>query len=619
MTMTMISNLLYVIRLWFLGLVTAVFVLTGCSEEAFVEPTSKGTTLTLHFPPMEQITTRAGDKSPGANWCNANISELKINKYRVLFFDSEGLCIKDITSNIVLEENGKVVLPLYKEVPLKCHRMVVLCNYDNFSSDPIGVHLGEIRDFLSKNMSMGGSLALSGIPMFGFVNEVFDVEGSLSCQMYYSVAKIQLAVSEDIYNSWKENDKVSYSWAICPISLDWYNNMYPVDVEDNGCPFLSWDYVTPYFPTTYGSYEGNNMPYHDPELRPMPAKKNANGSFTVEHMEVPDFSGYTQGYYEYSPEFQNSTRTLKGKTVDAKTFDKDRMCLILKRHVSINNYSYEDYFYRIDFLTGNGKDETKQYIDILRNRHYVVTITDMKGMGYTTLEEALNNPPSNIEYTIEGLTEESVVSNGKYALGFTQEWTHLKYYMDPEDFYTENDAEKNVMVDEITLGYVDAVFKDDLNYELTTNYIGFPDLQSYLLDYFVFSDPGQQVTQGRMPVKMKWMKTDRSEWGWNEDFTLTLRLGDLEQSFEYSFSVSAPAISSTGTSIDLDVSAENGVVSVEDITDSFISIEKNNTTGGSVVKVAPNPSSASRTQWGMVCSPSGDEKVKVVVTQKGKE
>ena len=84
------------------------------------------------------------------------------------------------------------------------------------------------------------------------------------------------------------------------------------------------------------------------------------------------------------------------------------LCLILRKDsVSINNYSYEEWFYRIDFLTGNGKDETKQFFDILRNRHYVVTVTKMKvRRDMPRMMEALDNPSSNIEYSIDGSAEE---------------------------------------------------------------------------------------------------------------------------------------------------------------------------------------------------------------------
>lgn len=53
-------------------------------------------------------------------------------------------------------------------------------------------------------------------------------------------------------------------------------------------------------------------------------------------------------------------------------------------------------YYRLDFWD----KETGKYLDIVRNHAYRFNITKLKSKGYTSAQEAIQNPGSNIEYTI---------------------------------------------------------------------------------------------------------------------------------------------------------------------------------------------------------------------------
>ena len=97
------------------------------------------------------------------------------------------------------------------------------------------------------------------------------------------------------------------------------------------------------------------------------------------------------------------------------------------------------YFYPVDFtnLTGD-------YIPILRNYRYILTITEASGAGYKTFDEAvkaftvLSNLKTRIIYYDEGKIRD-IVFNGQYMLGSNELTVILK---DAQDFsipmYTDN-------------------------------------------------------------------------------------------------------------------------------------------------------------------------------------
>jgi hypothetical protein len=75
-------------------------------------------------------------------------------------------------------------------------------------------------------------------------------------------------------------------------------------------------------------------------------------------------------------------------------------------------------FYRLDFLGTDGK-----YLDILRNHKYTFNITQVKGNGYASAEEACAAKPFNMESEIlvwdDGEIRD-IVFNGQYMLGVNQ-------------------------------------------------------------------------------------------------------------------------------------------------------------------------------------------------------
>lgn len=598
--MKVIVNYLYTVRQCLLLLGTVVFGLTGCSEETLVEPVSKETTVTLHFSQMGQVTTRVNEYPEYYdNWCDANANECYIENCILLFYDwsnafLEGFAYNEWDGNIVNGSRGESMIKLDRPIPSNTQSVVILCNYGY--SDPshflYGSNCSELKNFLTGTVTFFSYMSnLMGtdngkkIPMFGFSNNVNS--SYIDCTMYFSVAKIQLAISEYFYSDYNE-----YTWSLCNIPTA--GNVY-TDAGVDRWGKVSWDYVTPCFISDYTNWGSPFLPGYNV----VQARKGYDGKLYVEHPDPTE----DKTYYCYSPEHQNSTRTITGKIIDANTFDSDRTCILLRKKEG--GPDGKVWYYRIDFLTGNGKDETKQFFDILRNRHYQVIVTKMALTGYATEEEALANPSANIEYEIEGITEENTISNGQYILDFTQDWNYMEYYED------------NAIGKEVVIGYVKAIYADGVEYNITTNNISLSmDNDTGELE---LSNPDQKITTDRMPIKIKLNKQAEGYDGWFESFNLNLRLGNITRTFHYFFNAKT-GYDASGCQYTYNFyDKEGGIISIEDIPEPFIQFNKSEKLYTLIVD--ENKTSYPRTQSAVVAfyDPREIYKCKLTITQRGRK
>jgi hypothetical protein len=85
-------------------------------------------------------------------------------------------------------------------------------------------------------------------------------------------------------------------------------------------------------------------------------------------------------------------------------------------------------FYRIDFArdtdTNPGDDvHNWQYLPLMRNNSYTITITDIRGEGHVSQDDALNSAPVNIDANMLDWNNENigtVITNSVYSLGVSQ-------------------------------------------------------------------------------------------------------------------------------------------------------------------------------------------------------
>jgi hypothetical protein len=118
-----------------------------------------------------------------------------------------------------------------------------------------------------------------------------------------------------------------------------------------------------------------------------------------------------EGTSFYATEYPSSVKA-KIKTIGDGNFDKERTCMTI-------GFKDAGQYFRLDLY-----DKTaKKYLDIKRNCHYKIIITKVKSRGYSSLDEALANPGSNLEYEIivSGDDDNVVVSNGQYAIILSSE------------------------------------------------------------------------------------------------------------------------------------------------------------------------------------------------------
>lgn len=578
-------NVLNIIRHWFLLMATVVWAFTGCSDEALVETHAPKQVLQLRFPQMEQVVTRVNDNYH--DWCSAYRDECILYSCDLLFFDWNGDYL-DYFSGMdpyysYISPNDEFPcggIELNALIPEDCRTIVVAGNLNILPYELYGRNLSDLTEFFDRSdcwsyFSSGYGLPGYGLPVLGKVNrDNWEWEGvSLFCNMYFSVAKIQLLINEYyVYNT------------------EW--TMYNVPESGNaGFDLGSWlDRLPgPCYPVKHTPV------YRNYDIETSAKKTTAYIDYYPYQEQHPE----DRDYYFYVPEHQNSV-VAKGQTVDKNAFHKDRTCIILKVNSGSDGTPR---YYRIDFLTGNGKDETKQFFDLLRNRHYVVKVTHIYSEGYGTIDEALNNPSSNIEYSIEGISEETTISNGQYAIDFTRQFDVLYYYGD--------DVEDK----EVVIGYIKAVYPQASNdFAISTNEISL--VNSGLTELV---EPRQQITGELMPIKVKLKKPATG--GYPESFQLQLKLGNIEQIFEYHVNFEG-AIPATGSSSLLnDISGSSPTITVEDGgPDSFIQFDSNANTYN--LNVPENTTTAPVYQETTVNVFQGyryQTKVKYMITQRAKE
>ena len=102
-------------------------------------------------------------------------------------------------------------------------------------------------------------------------------------------------------------------------------------------------------------------------------------------------------------------------------------------------------YYRIDIVDGDPTDDplNRQFMDIVRNTSYTITITKVNNRGYSTLIEAINNPASNLEYSVKAYVPSidvqddahDIISNGRYFLGVSNSFFYA--YSDENTLFEE--------------------------------------------------------------------------------------------------------------------------------------------------------------------------------------
>ena len=402
--------------------------LVGCSDDnemGIINPSQKNI-IRLSIPDAELVQVRSV-----ANESECKISGIQVFVYNDSHTSSPVYYQEGTTDSSFLFGNGTAspTVTLKEYIPADKERIYVVCNLTNRSSvSGTGNFLvdetvseEQLRNYASQGLIKGiSSLKDEGqsIPMYGWM-EWNENATSNVCLLTRCLAKITVDAAADLFTG-----KQVY-W-------EWKNLNYSDFVLDS-------EYR--------GIYQGA-----------------INGAATSGKYDllsattpVDESIGLVTTYYPL--EYKHSVYAL-GNGVDEKKFSQDRSMLLLT--VQNPDGSNKEY-YRLDFWD----KETGKYLDIVRNHAYRFNITKLKSKGYTSAQEAIQNPGSNIEYTITVSEKwaQKFNSNGQYLVNMDRKEIKLLHgtIMDPVimlKIELQADDAGNVNLDNVTTRKVRLLGKD---------------------------------------------------------------------------------------------------------------------------------------------------------------
>ncbi|MDD2594293.1 MAG: hypothetical protein PHD11_00565 [Bacteroidales bacterium] len=311
----------------------------------------------------------------------ASTSERYISDAFVLVFDgSAGTYLKgervNISSNVI--DNGSQTPKIATSFKfLGGEKIVVLCNTGcTFTTIPLTA-TSTVADIDAAfpstgwNINQTGSNSGKGMPMSGVIS---SWTSTAVCQMTRAIAKIQVVLGSGI----AANDITG-----------------KFTTSNTGLVYAVYNTPT----STIGNI------FNTGTISTPAGMTFTNTGFTRRVAESAGAATDLQVYY--MPEYGSSTLA-KGTAVGLNEWHVNRPCIIL------NDGSNK--YYRIDLYQLAGS--AKQFINLTRNNHIIVTINKVKMSGYANADEALSNPGSNLEYevTVSGESDNYTDSNGQYSV-----------------------------------------------------------------------------------------------------------------------------------------------------------------------------------------------------------
>jgi hypothetical protein len=136
---------------------------------------------------------------------------------------------------------------------------------------------------------------------------------------------------------------------------------------------------------------------------------SSNPSWYTAHRNLLQKTGATETQTNvFIHEYQSSSFGRNREAFDKKTWSQIRIYILLTKRIGANQK-----WYRLEFY-----DHAKsEFIEVLRNHHYLFTINRVDSDGYNSTYEVQAFPGSNIEYTITVDDNAlSITSNGQYAM-----------------------------------------------------------------------------------------------------------------------------------------------------------------------------------------------------------
>lgn len=265
-------------------------------------------------------------------------------------------------------------------------------NYDfsGITKNNVSSYFPMDRDFLEKvEDDMNSGTYSVGMPMY--TNDFADDDTAIH-EIYRAVARISLEIADDIVIS---NESADYTFNAADITYAIVN-----DASSGSIGFESLDVIAS-TTTTEASYIVNET------ASPL--------AYPYIPVGIEDESRTTMAYLY---EFAYSTMMIGGMAIDSDVYDSGRFSVILTHKDELLGTTL---YYKLNLVDKDEDSDTyNNYLDIVRNHDYHIVINDVDSRGYTTLQEAYDMPPSNIDYVIYDDQGGVTLSNGQYAISMDE-------------------------------------------------------------------------------------------------------------------------------------------------------------------------------------------------------
>lgn len=337
--------------------ILSIFCFTACNDDVDINTPRENQRITLQMTDVEKVNV----------YSTSTLSESTIDEMWVVVFDgtTKKWVEKIDVSNIANNGQAVQLLPQLKHKPISGWNIICVANATISVTDTAYLLPTNINQYftMTKAYYRGGeSLPMYGSMTWGLMNDGY------TCQMTRAVAKVQVQMGTSVSDITGSFSPETVTFTIPVIAKS--GNIQPkINTTTN----------------TYATQEYANI------LQTNSATEQSS-SFYI---------------YDY-PNSINSPANSMGAFAD-NTFNPARTPILLK-HVSPTMGTL---YYRLDFYDS----ASKKFLDIDRNHHYIFTINKVRSNGYSTSFAALNNPSSNIEYTIKIEDDaKAITSNGQYAI-----------------------------------------------------------------------------------------------------------------------------------------------------------------------------------------------------------
>ena len=348
--------------------ILSILCFTACNNEGIEteKPQTPEPQIQLIFPDAKEVNV----------YSTATESECKIADLWVLEFTSGGALVnnKFITvGDIVKNGQAAQLLPQLPFKPANSNRVVCIAN--SGITNIAGLNYGNINTIfpLTSNRYYSGG---DYLPMYG---ELIWGSNNYICEMTRAVAKVQVQMGTSVSD-------VTTNFSAENVTYRIYNVGYSGHIQPNA------------------GVQGTVI-----------NAATTTGSFNL----IQKIGAAEAQTHAYIYEFPSSTQTGigpalpggPGTTVANSAFAINRQHIILEK----DNGANQNTFYRLDFYDPN-TNPTPTFLDTKRNHHYIFTINKVRSEGYTTWQQARDNPGGNIEYVVNVGEDAKATSNGQYAI-----------------------------------------------------------------------------------------------------------------------------------------------------------------------------------------------------------